>query len=150
MPGENEDVKKMAELRTGMSWRMKLFLFMLLIGVAAMTLLISISIMENRGSFLKQCQWKEEYLRFYGEVKDESSAFNILKQHANTTDVVFSNDFDIKCYGQYYFYNTRTDEKYYVCDNNLILKMTPYNCSYNYDLDYIPELTNTFTNNTTA
>jgi hypothetical protein len=148
MPDMEENLSKMRNIQVGMSLRMKILLFLMLIVITAVVYLVAISVLEEKGSFLEQCSWTEEYLRYSGDVKDEKSALAVLADYTNISQLTHDPQIlDYKCYGQYYFYSTKTSEQYYVCRSGIILKITPYNCSFSYDMDYLPQVTRTLGEN---
>ncbi|MCX6815597.1 MAG: hypothetical protein NT120_01975 [Candidatus Aenigmarchaeota archaeon] len=137
MVGENE------------SWKMKLFLFVILLAFAIAVLVYALNIMDREGSFLKSCLWENSQVAI-DSVDTKDQALNVLSKYANTTGLSYDDmPLDYKCTGeQFLFRNAKTGEKYYVCKDGWLIMNIPYNCTYNFDLNYIKDIPKAFMNTT--
>jgi hypothetical protein len=144
----NDDMRKITAASYGMSFKMKILLFAIVIVLAAGVTITSIGIFENNASFIKNCVYTDETIQTAVTINNMEEAQSLLGNYTNTTELIYEKyPLEYKCTNrQYFFANKRTGEQFYVCKNGVLIRSVSTNCGYNYNFTPMTEAPQVFSN----
>lgn len=128
-------------MKKGMSMKTRLIFLVILVAFAVVVASQAFSVLENQGSFIKDCNYTEQKIQTQKEISTRDQAIALLGQYANTSHINYDKyPLEYLCSGvQYYFEDNLTKQQFYVCTNGLLIKRTPDICKYNFDFGVVSQ-----------